>query len=350
MMRVLLVCDWFLKYTAGLAGGLVDAGVDVVLLCRDHAREFGDQPDERRGLVEALAARGVDIVVVPGRTSSPGGLAALPSLRRYLRRRRPALVHAQFNYEPRLLALSLGLPSVVTVHDPVPHPGQPQLRSPQQVVAETWLRRAERLVVHGQALRDALPSGRADRTVVIPHGLEPAATPLPAPPSATVLLLGRLEPYKGVATLVAAMPAVWAQRPDVRLIVAGAGPAAIDVPDDPRIERRFGYVPEAELLALLGRASLVVLPYTEASQSGGGSLAVAAGIPVVVSDLGALPDLATDASFVVPPDDAGALASAIGFHIDDGDDVRRRVHEYAVRNLSWGAVARRHLEVYETVL
>jgi glycosyltransferase involved in cell wall biosynthesis len=333
-----------------LAEGLVGDGVSVTVLCRDHDHEFGNDAEERRQLLGRLGDRGVDVVVLPGRTSSPRALGELAFVWRHTRRTGPDVVHAQYNYEPRLLALALGLPSVLTVHDPVPHPGQPKLGRSQQVVADAWLRRASRVVVHGEALKDALPSSTASRAVVIPHGLVPERAPLPTPETPTVLLWGRLEPYKGVEILLEAMPAIWAQRPDVKLVVAGTGPSARAVPRDPRIERHLEYVPEAKLHALLARASLVVLPYTEASQSGVGSLAVAAGVPVIVSDVGALPDLSLDPSYVVPAGESGALASAIVSHLDDGDDVRHQIHERAVTQLSWSAVARRHRAVYEAVL
>lgn len=61
---------------------------------------------------------------------------------------------------------------------------------------------------------------------------------------------------------------------------------------DPRISLIVRYMSEREIDTLLAEASLVALPYTQASQSGVGALAVAAGVPVVASDLGALPELA----------------------------------------------------------
>ena len=55
----------------------------------------------------------------------------------------------------------------------------------------------------------------------------------------------------------------------------------------------------------------MALPYTQASQSGVGVLAIAAGVPVVVSDLGALPELAYDPSFVFEAGNPRALAETI---------------------------------------
>ena len=71
--------------------------------------------------------------------------------------------------------------------------------------------------------------------------------PLPRPESPSVLLFGRLEQYKGVEVLVEAMRLVWTRRPDVTLVVAGAGEAARLVPDDPRISLIPRYIPESEV-------------------------------------------------------------------------------------------------------
>jgi glycosyltransferase involved in cell wall biosynthesis len=185
------------------------------------------------------------------------------------------------------------------------------------------------------------------RIVVIPHGVSPRSEPLPPPASPTVLLFGRLEQYKGVGVLVDAMSLVWEKRPRVRLVVAGAGDAVRLVPDDdPRISLIPTYIPETEVPTLLAQASLVTLPYTQASQSGVGALAIASGVPVIVSDLGALPDLTYDRSFVVEAGNPRALAESIERHLDHGPDVRRKVLRHAQSHFSWEHAARLTVEVY----
>ena len=237
-------------------------------------------------------------------------ISAVPALlatRRALRRFAPQVVHVHENHDPRLLALTAGYPMVLTVHDPLGHPGAPALTRSEKWAFRRWFRRADRFVVHGQALVEELaPIVGGAPIAVIPHGTTPRARPLRTPESASVLLFGRLEQYKGVEVLVAAMRLVWERRPDVRLVVAGAGPAARLVPADPRMSLRARYISEDEVGPLLAAASLVALPYTQASQSGVGLLAIAEGVPVVVSDLGALPELAYDPSFVAAPGDPGA--------------------------------------------
>jgi glycosyltransferase involved in cell wall biosynthesis len=165
-----------------------------------------------------------------------------------------------------------------------------------------------------------------------------------------VLLFGRLERYKGIGVLARAMQDVWMVRPDVQLLVCGKGSAKADLPDDPRVEARLEYIPESDVEPIFARATLAVLPYTDASQSGVGTMAIGRGIPTVVSDIGGLPDLAIDASYVVPAGDAPALTEAILRHVDDDDDARSRVLQFADARLGWDAIAQAAERLYRGLL
>jgi glycosyltransferase involved in cell wall biosynthesis len=146
------------------------------------------------------------------------------------------------------------------------------------------------------------------------------------------------------------MAEVWHTRPDARLVIAGRGREAALIPrNDPRIEAHIGYVPEEALNALIDDASIVVLPYLEASGSGVGTQAIARGVPVIVTATGALPALTRDPSYVVAPGDSRCLAKAILSHLDAGIDERRRVLEYADSSHSWRIVAERALAQFTQV-
>jgi len=136
----------------------------------------------------------------------------------------------------------------------------------------------------------------------------------------------------------------------VRLIVAGEGPAAALVPEHPRVTLIARYIPEPEVQPLLREASLVALPYTQASQSGVGALAIAAGVPVVVTDVGALRELAYDPRFVAKAGDPRALAAAILRNVDHDADVRTAVIDHARTHFSWDHTAELSLELYREVL
>jgi glycosyltransferase involved in cell wall biosynthesis len=350
-MRILIVCDFFLKYGAQQARSLARMNHDVAILCRSHALEFGGDPGERDYLLADARLDGVRLFVVPGRVRSIRAVRPMLEIRRALRRWRPDVVHVHRTHDPRLLALTTGRRTVLTVHDPVDHPGAAVLGRWQNWVEGQWFRRAERFVVHGRALAaEIAPLVDAGRICVIPHGVSPRSEPLACPEAPSVLLFGRLEEYKGVDVLVEGTRLVWEQRPDVRLVVAGTGPAARLVPKDPRVSLIPRYIAENEVDDLFAEASLVALPYTQASQSGVGVLAIAAGVPVVVSKLGALPELAYEPSFTVEAGNPRALADTILQHLDDGPEVRSAVLRHAQSHFSWDHAAQLSTQLYRGLI
>jgi starch synthase len=316
--RVLLACEWFVKYTAGLAAGLADAGCEVTMLTRDHGHEFGDDPAAMREFVAAaLDGRGTHLEL-SGRVSDPAALRQLGRLRRRVARWRPDVVHAQEAISNDLrLVLAAGMLShsyALTVHDPTPHPDERQAarwRSPGQ---DLLRRRAALVFVHSRVLaEETLATGDVRAPIeVVPHGFAPIAAP-PPPGRPSLLFFGRLTRYKGVDTLLDAMPAIWAAEPDTRLVIAGDGELGPHpLLADPRVELRREHVVEEAVPALFGAAGVVVLPYRQASQSGVGSLAKQYHRALVVTDVGGLPELvAPEFGRLVPPEDPAALATAV---------------------------------------
>lgn len=350
-LRVMVTCDWFVKYAVEQAAALARAGCAVMLLCRDHALEFGGDASERARTLGRATALGVTVLELPGRGRDIRALRAMARLRRRVARFAPDAIHAHQGADLRALALLTPAPLVLTLHDPTPHPGQPQARRRIKrwllaAAAKAWRIRAAVIVVHSERLLGLVRLRTDQRSAVIPHGLAVHPQPLATPPAPTVGFFGRLEPYKGLDTLARAMPHVWAVRPEVQLRVAGRGPTAFELTDR-RVRFEASYVPEAELEAFFGSMSLAVLPYTEASQTGAGSTALGYGIPIVLSRVGGLADLALDDTYLVDPGDERALAAAIVRHVDDGPEVRARVHAELARPRSWDAAAALSLRIYQ---
>ena len=345
-LKVVLVCDWFLKYTAEQACALEDAGADVTLVCRTHPREFGGSGAERVALLAEAAAAGVRVRELAGRVRDPLLFPRIEQLRRELRALAPEIVHAHDNHDPRLLAIVHGLPRVVTVHDAVPHLGARPVAGARGLVRRRWLDGAARLIVHGRRLAELLAAESGKPVDAVPHGARVRASPLPIPDEPAVLFFGRLEPYKGLDVLLAAMKQVWRERPDVRLVIAGRGSAGVLPQANPMVEVRNGYVPERDLDAFFARASLVVLPYVEGSQSGVGLQALARGIPIVATAVGALPELVRDPGNLVPPGDTSALAQAVLGALEQTPEIRRRTLEWTRDRFSWEVATRATLDVY----
>src|SRR6185369_16016966 len=99
----------------------------------------------------------------------------------------------------------------------------------------------------------------------------------------SVLFFGRLSAYKGLDVLYAALPAIAERVPDVRVVIAGRpGPGFVApplpmLPDTAEVVTHFGPIDALLLRCLFEEASVVVLPYVEASQSGVAQTAYAFG-------------------------------------------------------------------------
>jgi glycosyltransferase involved in cell wall biosynthesis len=351
-LRVILACDWFLKVASSQSAALARRGADVVLLCRTHADEFGGDARERQAEVDAALAAGVTVIEMPGRMSDLRAVPALLDIRRRLARFGADVVHAHSGGDPRALALIPRRPTVLSLHDPVLHPGQPvpplHKRWFIRSGARAWQARANVIVVHSERLRGDVALRPGQHCVSLPLGADVQPQPLAPPEQRAVGFFGRLAPYKGLDVLARAMPQVWRVRPEVQLRVAGWGESELPL-RDARVHLDRRYLPEAEIATFFAQSSLAVLPYTQASQTAVGSIAVGYGVPVVASAAGGLPELTLDRSYVVKPGDDADLAAAILRHIDDDADVRRRVLEEVAYPRSWDAVAARTLELYESL-
>ena len=169
----------------------------------------------------------------------------------------------------------------------------------------------------------------ADRVHIVRNGFSPG--PMGRAPVARTIIggpyllaVGTIEPRKDYVTLVRAMESVWRAHPDLRLVIAGApgwGTEALDreverlgVADK---IRRMGYVTEAVKADLLAGAEL--LAYPSVYEGFGFPLleAMAAGTPVVATNVGAVPETAGRAAVLVEPSDPSALAGALLAVLED---------------------------------
>jgi glycosyltransferase involved in cell wall biosynthesis len=139
-------------------------------------------------------------------------------------------------------------------------------------------------------------------------------------PGRYFLYLGRLSPEKGIRTLLS----VWS-RSSMPLLVVGDGPAAQALKEDapPNVEFRPTVSP-AEVPALIREARALLLPSVCYEAQPRVILeAYAAGVPVLASDLGALPEaVPPDSGLLVPPGDAAAWADAVERLLDDRESER----------------------------
>lgn len=196
-----------------------------------------------------------------------------------------------------------------------------------------WQRRtvelADHVVVPSAFARDRLMGLGAPldpaRVSVIGHVVRDVVAAPRFDPAGPALVAGRLSREKGFDVAIEAC-----RRAGRPLVVAGDGPqrgdlerlaAAHDV-------RFVGHVTAAELSALRAAASVALVPSRSAETFGlAAAEAMAAGLPVIASRVGALPELVGDAGTLVSSDDPAELAAAITTPAGDPARALQRVRE-----------------------
>jgi glycosyltransferase involved in cell wall biosynthesis len=163
-----------------------------------------------------------------------------------------------------------------------------------------------------------------------------------------VLALGTIEPRKNLPVLVDAFDAVAADDPDVGLVVVGQDgwgtdtfTAACDRAAHRARIRRTGYVDARTRADLLAGATVLAYPSRYEGFGFPPLEAMAAGVPVVASTAGALPEVVGNAALLVDPDDRDALAAALSTALHD-DAVRARLVASGpaqVGRFSWARMA-----------
>ncbi len=248
-------------------------------------------------------------------------------------------------------------PLVLTAHDVLPRePRRGQLAAQRRLYD-----RFDAVVVHSEHGRARLIGELgidSDRVHVIPHGVFAHLAQSPPQPALfetekpVVLCFGLMRPYKGIDVLLDA----WRGIEDAELWIAGMPRMDISslrasAPPNVRFVPRF--ITDAELPAYFQRADLVVLPYREIDQSGVLFTALAFGKPLLLSDVGGFPEVAsTGVARIVPAGDPGALRQSLTELLDDPATLAAmsfRAREAAEGKYSWDAIAAQTLDLYRSL-
>jgi glycosyltransferase involved in cell wall biosynthesis len=153
-------------------------------------------------------------------------------------------------------------------------------------------------------------------------------------------------PHKNHERLFEALALIRRERPDLRLVLTGAGHEGTQLPDG--VEAR-GRVSDDELADLYRRASALVFPSLYEGFGQPPIEAMASGTPVACSSTTALPEVVGNAARLFDPTSADAIAEAVL-------DVLRTPEPYVARGLerarrfTWDACARAHDGVYRELI
>jgi phosphatidylinositol alpha-mannosyltransferase len=273
-------------------------------------------------------------------------------------------------HEPEIPSLSLlacwvaAGPIVATFHTAIPRSRVLLVTYP---VVRTGLEKINGRIAVSEAARNTLVEHIGGDAVVIPNGVATSrfrkAEALPGwpGPGGAIGFLGRVdEPRKGLSVLLKAFETLGAERPGLRLLIAGraADPDEVLQRVPPGLQDRItllGQINDDEKVRMLHSVDVFCSPNTGGESFGIVTAeAMAAGVPVVASDIEAFRQVLRggEAGELFANGDAADLARAAGRLLDDS--ARRAELSAAalaaVADYDWSVVARDVYSVYETVV
>jgi len=356
--------------------------IPVVIVPENHENPYLDE------LCEALRACGVaatQLSMGPTRSQTLNTLLMLPRLT-WRRMRGARILHLHWTYPfawrwsssmpivrraPRwwfttLLSFArlIGLRVVYTAHNVLPHT---PVFDDDRAARAALLRRSDEVITLTDAAKTRLRDEfgvPASRVTVVPEGAPrdpgtPARVARPDRPLAVIF--GHLDRYKGVDLLLDAAAAATGAI-DVELLGESSDPAYAEALRGglDRLrgvgggaqwqERRFS---SEELECLLARATMVVFPFREITNSTSLRVAMAHRVPCALPSLPALAAVPRAAAFWFEPNDLDELARVMRAVADATEDERASVSDAAVRWMAqwdWDRVGATTREVYERAL
>lgn len=266
-------------------------------------------------LEEEVRAAGVEVVSLGARNLRDR--EAFRRLVALVRERRFELIHAHLTYAAiwgALIARKFRVPLVATLHVP------PAGGIRERIMVSLLNRYAARVVMVSHALRQTW-SGKLRSLTVIHNGIPiaPIRPIRPIGPIAPITTVAVLREGKGLDTLIEAARQV----PNARFVIVGDGPLR------ERLEQQARGLPitflgfRRDVASVLEDSVLFVHPTLADAFPTVLLEAMAAGLPVIASDVGGVPEIvdAPRTGLLVPPGDAHALADAMKKAL--GDDAWR---------------------------
>jgi glycosyltransferase involved in cell wall biosynthesis len=353
-------------YDHALSGALTRAGAEVELITSRFS--YGPVPREQGYEVrEFFYRRSSREGIGPRRRRLLRAVEHVPDMLRYRRAAEAAdVVHYMWLPIPALdrHLLAPKRPRVYTMHWRLPETGTRIARTLTRLLAQM-----DAVVVHSDHGARRLESdfGVAPQKLrVIPHGAFDYLTrqqdevALPAElrevKGPVILAFGLVRPYKGIDVLLEAFRRVDGAELWVvgmpRMPMGELRELARRAPGKVRFVDRF--ITDPEIPAFMRRADVVVLPYRNIEQSGVLYTALAFGRPLVLSSVGGFPEIADQgAARLVPPEDPGTLAQALGELLADRssrDALADAATRAAATTYSWDRLGEATMALYRNLI
>lgn len=372
-------------YSYKLANALADQGLQVTLFVDDQY-ELDSLP-ARFNKIKVLSSKNVSI----GSNQHPiirianivgAHLHNWYEFYHYVKKHRPEIIHIQ----PQFYLVDWHILShlkktntklVLTVHDVIPHKFYTRhFGWLELLILQYMYNKADRLIVHAETNKQQLLASFSvdeHKVVVVPHG-EYSLAGISQEISDTgarsalnlkdndkvILYFGYIRKTKGIDILLKAFDRVAERFSDVVLVITGSVIQGESFSEHrqiinkmkcrSRIKCFLKYVEHQHVPIFFTPADIVVLPYLEFhSQSGVLHLAHGFGKPVIVSNVGGLPEVVEDheTGLIVPPGDVNRLAEAMGCLLENEGlriKIGQRAREMAMERFSWEIIAKATIE------
>jgi len=251
---------------------------------------------------------------------------------------------------------------IVDIHDVIQHSGC-KLSFWSKFIMNKWLSLADEIIIHNSTgvdyMKNVLKLSKT-KINILPFGSIPLTAKQIKPDvcsdKPTILFFGRICPYKGIEYLIEAISVVKKEFSNLRVIIAGKGKydfGISKIKNDVTYEIMNHYIPNEQLEALINISTIVVCPYTDATQSGVLMTALTFSKPVVATNVGGFPEIIENGitGVLVPPKDSQQLAKAL-VDLLANPEKRDKISEnikkkFSQEKFSWDYIARKTMEVYK---
>lgn len=364
-MRVGIVCPYDWSAPGGVQVHIRDLAVALQRL--GHEVSVLTPADDETDLPPYVVSTGgaVSVAYNGSRAKVAVGPISTRRVRRWIREGGFDVLHIHEPLAPSLSILSCWAargPMVATWHSSM---ARSRVLAAGFSIGQTALEKVSARIAVSEAARQTLVEHMGGDAVLIPNGVDCSlfgeGEPLDGWPGdgGSLFFIGRIdEPRKGLQVLLAAMPEIIAARPGVRLLVAGPGDID-DIRGDlpPEVDERItflGLVSEETKARAFLSADVYVAPNTGGESFGIVLLeAMASGTPVLASDLEAFRRVIDDGragALFANEDPADLARAAIALLDDSAERARLRAEGFLrAREFDWETVAKRIVEVYESV-
>jgi len=222
-------------------------------------------------------------------------------------------------WTPIINLITPSIPKITTIHDPIMHKGEKSIIL--ELIQKIAIKQSTMIIILSKIFipvieRYGVPK---ERIKVIPHGefsyyLDKSSENVLRERN-TILFFGRIREYKGFEVLISAFPLIKKKIPEAKLLIVGEGditPYKSKLSELQDVEVINHWISDEEVTRFFLKSSVIVLPYTDATQSGIIPIAYMLKVPVISTRVGGIPEQIEDGitGILVSPGDPEELADA----------------------------------------